>query len=157
MPIAELDKRVKPNGGDASDGDDGLPGEPLKFDEIEPWDEPVDGAKLLAELSSAIGAYVIMDPTQRVAVALWVVFTHAHDFFLCAALLIILSPTKRCGKTRLREILAKLTPRPQTMSGVSAAALARLVEEHRPTVLIDEYDAAASGKQGYGRKPARGS
>ena len=86
VPISELDKRVTPNGGDASDGDDGLPGGPLKFDEIEPWDERVDGAKLLAELSSAIGAYVIMDPPQRVAVALWAVFTHAHDSFpLCAA------------------------------------------------------------------------
>jgi hypothetical protein len=31
------------------------------------------------------------------------------------------------------------------MSGVSAAALARLVEEHRPTILIDEFDAAAKG------------
>jgi hypothetical protein len=147
VPIAELDKRVKQNGGDASDGDDRLPGGPLKFDEIEPWDEHVDGAKPLAELSSAIGAYVIMDPAQRVAVALWVVFTHAHDFFLCAALLIILSPTKRCGKTRLQEMLAKLTPRPLTMSGVSAAALARVVEELRPTILIDEYDAAAGGNR----------
>jgi hypothetical protein len=138
VPIAELDKRVKPNGGDTSDGDDGLPGGPLKFGEIELWDERVDGANLLAELSSAIGAYVIMDPAQRVAVALWAVFTHAHDFFLCAALLIILSPTKRCGKTRLQEILAKLTPRPQTMSGVSAPlSLASSKSIARPSLLTN--------------------
>ena len=147
VPMSELDKRLTASGVDPSDGDDGFPGGRLKFDEIEPWDERVDGAKLLAELSSAIGAYVIMDPTQRVAVALWAVFTHAHDSFLGAPLLIILSPTKRCGKTRLQEILAKLTPRPLTMSGVSAAALARVVEEHRPTVFIDEYDAAARGNR----------
>jgi hypothetical protein len=147
VPITELDKRVIPDDGEATDGDGRLSGAPLKYDEIEPWDEPVDGAQLLTELSSEIGAYVIMDPPQRHAVALWVVFTHAHDFFLCAALLIILSPTKRCGKTRLQEILAKLTPRSQTMSGVSAAALARLIEEHRPTVFIDEYDATAKGSR----------
>jgi hypothetical protein len=147
VPIIELDKRVIPNDREASDGDGRLSGAPLKYDEIEPWDERVDGAKLLTELSSEIGAYVIMDPPQRHAVALWVVFTHAHDFFVCAALLIILSPTKRCGKTRLQEILAKLTPRSQTMSGVSAAALARLIEKHRPTVLIDEYDSAAKGSR----------
>ncbi len=122
-------------------------GQPIEYDEVDPWHEPVDGAKLLTELADAIGAYVIMDAHQRDAVALWVVFTHAHDFFVFAALLIILSPTKRCGKTRLQEILTKLTPRPQTMSGVSAAALARLVEEHRPTILIDEFDAAANGNR----------
>ena len=155
VPISELDKRMTASGVDPSGGDDGLPGGRLNFDEIEPWDERVDGAKLLTEVSSAIGAYVIMDPAQRVAVALWVVFAHAHDFFVCAPLLIILSATKRCGKTKLQEVLAKLTPRPQTMSGVSAAALARLVEEHRPTVLIDEYDAVANGQQGDGGEPSR--
>jgi hypothetical protein len=120
-------------------------GQPIEYDEIDPWDQPLDGAELLTELARAIDDYVIMDPRQRDAVALWAVFSHAHDLFMFAPLLIILSPTKRCGKTRLQEVLAKLTPRPQTMSGVSAAALARLVEEHRPTILIDEFDAAAKG------------
>jgi hypothetical protein len=123
------------------------PGQPIRYDGIDPWQEPVDGAKLLTELADAISAYVIMDAHQRDAVALWIVFTHAHDLFIFAALLIILSPTKRCGKTRLQEILAKLTPRPQTMSGVTAAALGRLIEEHRPTILIDEFDAAANGNK----------
>ena len=81
-----------------------------------------------------------MDAHQRDAVVLWVVFTHAHDFFVFAPLLVILSPTKRCGKTRLQEVLARLAPRPQTMSGVSPAALARLIEEHRPTILISTRD-----------------
>jgi hypothetical protein len=120
-------------------------GQPIEYDEIDPWAEPVEGTEMLAELARAIDGYVIMDTHQRDAVALWVVFTHAHDLFVFAPLLIILSPTKRCGKTRLQEVLAKLAPRPQTMSGVSAAALARLVEEHRPTILIDEFDAAAKG------------
>ena len=146
VPISELDKRLMLNGDDDCD-DDGRPGAPLVYDEIEPWDERVNGATLLTELSREIGAYVVMDRVQRDAVALWVVFAHAHDFFICAALLIILSPTKRCGKTKLQEVLAKLVPRPQTMSGVSAAALAQLVEKHRPTVLIDEFDAAARGNR----------
>ncbi len=38
-----------------------MPGKPLTFDTIEPWPDPVDGEKLLTELSGAIGAYVIMD------------------------------------------------------------------------------------------------
>ena len=143
--VTALEAAMKANApGTGSDGSN-RSGQPIEYDEIVPWDEPVDGAKLLAELADAIGAYVIMDAHQRDAVALWVVFSHAHDFFVFAPLLLILSVTKRCGKTRLEEVLAKLVPRPETMSGVTAAALARLVEEHRPTILIDEFDAASKG------------
>jgi putative DNA primase/helicase len=100
----------------------------LKYDEIAPWDEPVDGEQLLTEIATAIGCYVVMDSHQRDAAALWVVFAHAHDLFVYAPLLLITSPVKRCGKTRLQETLARLTPRPQSMSGISAAALARVIE-----------------------------
>jgi hypothetical protein len=64
VPISELDKRVKPHAGEASRGDGRLPGVTLKYDEIEPCDEPVDGAKLLTELSREIGAYVTMERKQ---------------------------------------------------------------------------------------------
>jgi putative DNA primase/helicase len=147
VPIAELDRRVRPSGPDASDGDDGLPGRALKYDEIEPWDELVDGAQLLTEIATAIESYVVMGAHQRDAAALWVVFAHAQDFFVYAPLLIVLSPIRRCGKTKLQEMLARLSPRPQSMSGITAAALARLVEKDRPTVFIDEFDAIANGNR----------
>jgi hypothetical protein len=148
--ITELERRVKPSGGDASGDDDRLPGRALKYDEIEPWDEPVDGEQLLTEIATAIGSYVVMDSYQRDAAALWVVFAHAHDFFVYAPLLLITSPTKRCGKTRLQETLGRLAPRPQNMSGITAAALARVVEKDRPTVFIDEFDAIAKSNREMG-------
>jgi putative DNA primase/helicase len=147
VPIAELDRRVRPSGPDASDGDDGLPGRALKYHEIEPWDELVDGAQLLTEIATAIESYIVMGAHQRDAAALWVVFAHAQDFFVYAPLLIVLSPIRRCGKTKLQEMLARLSPRPQSMSGITAAALARLVEKDRPTVFIDEFDAIANGNR----------
>ena len=38
-----------------------------RFEEIEPWPEPVDGAELMTEISKAIGSYVVMDcaPARR--------------------------------------------------------------------------------------------
>ena len=74
-------------------------------------------------------------------------FTHAHDLRDYAPLLAVTAPTKRCGKTRLQETLARLVPRPQMTSGITAALLPRLVEKHRPTLFIDEYDAQAAGDQ----------
>ena len=124
---------------------DGVAGRPIWFDEIELWPKAVNGAELLTELSRAIGAYIIMDAHQRDAVALWTVFAHAHDLRDYAPLLIIASPLKRCGKTKLQETLARLVPRPQPTSGVTGALFARLVEKHRPTLFIDEFDAIAHG------------
>jgi hypothetical protein len=144
VPIAELDKRLKLNG-DGEGGNDGLPGRAVSYDAVEPWDEPVDGAKLLTELADAIRSYVVMDSNQRDAVALWAVFGHTHDFRDYAPLLIITSPMRRCGKTKLLETVAHLVPKPEAMSGVSAALLPRLIERHRPTLLIDEFDALMKG------------
>jgi hypothetical protein len=134
-------KAAEPEAG----ADDGMAGRPISYEEIEPWEEAVNGGDLLSELSEAIGSYIVMDKPQRDAVALWAVFAHAHDLRDYAPPLIIVSPLKRCGKTRLQETLARLVPKPQPTSGVTAALFPRLIERHRPTLLIDEFDAMARG------------
>ena len=144
VSCTRLERAIKRDHGQGPGGD-GVAGRPIWFDEIELWPKAVNGAELLTELSRAIGAYVVMDAHQRDAVALWTVFAHAHDLRDYAPLLIIASPLKRCGKTKLQETLARLVPRPRPTSGVTAALFARLVEKHRPTLFIDEFDATAHG------------
>jgi hypothetical protein len=126
---------------------DGLPGKPIMFDEIQPWPQPVDGAALLTEIADAIGKYVIMEPSQRDAAALGAVFAHTHDLRDIAPIFFIVSPTKRCGKTRLERVIKRLVPKPLMASNATPAFLARAIEKHRPTILIDEYDATAAGDQ----------
>ena len=106
--------------------------------------EPVDGEELLTELSEAIGAYVIMDEHQRDAAALWAAHAHAHDFRDTSPPLVIKSPAMRSGKTKLVEVLERLVPRPLFVSGITVSFLERAIEAHRPTLLIDEYDALTS-------------
>ena len=144
MSCTRLERVIKGDHGEGPGGN-GVAGRPIGFDEIELWPKAVSGAELLTELSGTIGAYVVMDAHQRDAVALWAVFAHAHDLRDYAPLLIIASPLKRCGKTKLQETLARLVQRPQPTSGVTAALFARLVEKHRPTLFIDEFDAIAHG------------
>jgi putative DNA primase/helicase len=153
VPLAEVDKRIKARlngGGEDGNGGDGLPGRAVEYAEIEPWEDAVDGAKLLSETAQGIGAYVIMSANQLVAAALWAVFAHTHDLRDYAPLLVITSPMRRCGKTTLQEALAHLVPRPEPMSGMTAAMLPRIIERHHPTLLIDEFDAMMKGDKDMG-------
>src|SRR6202040_793295 len=48
--------------------------------------------------------------------------------------------TKRSGKTTLLEIISMLAPRSLSASNITAAALFRVIESFKPTLLIDEAD-----------------
>jgi putative DNA primase/helicase len=140
-PVNILDKAVMAERLETEAGD-GKAGRPLGFPEVEPWPQPVNGVELLDALSTAVRSYVIMTARQGDAIALWTVFTHAFGCFDVAPKLIAKSAEKRCGKTRLQEALARLIPKPLSISGISPSALLRVIEMHAPTILLDEVDAA---------------
>jgi putative DNA primase/helicase len=58
--------------------------------------------------------------------------------------MVLVSPTKRCGKTTILIILYYLTPRSELASNISPSALFRYVEDVQPTLLIDEADSFVS-------------
>lgn len=136
---ATLDKEVAAarKGAQATGGS----GRAITYPEIEPWPEPVDGAKLLSDLSSLILRYVDLSRAQADITALWAVGTHLHASLDGFPILVIRSPTKRCGKTRLLTTLSRLVSRAQPMSGVTAPALLRLIDLYQPTAMVDEFDA----------------
>ena len=106
----------------------------------EPWPLAVDGAELLSELCATLRRFVIMPEGAYEAVALWCLYTHCFDAFDVAPLLLFTSATKRCGKTRAKEIASRLVARPLQVTNITAAALFRGVEKYQPTLLIDEAD-----------------
>ena len=55
--------------------------------------------------------------------------------------LLIKSPEKRSGKTRLQEVLELLVCRPWRVTAASEAAMYRKIAGDRPTLLLDEIDA----------------
>ena len=103
---------------------------------------PDDGADLLDELLATIGKYVALpDRHAAVAVTLWIAATHALPAFECAPRLAISSPQKRCGKTRLLDIIAGTCHHPLATSDATVAAIFRsLGGDHPPTLIIDEAD-----------------
>jgi putative DNA primase/helicase len=109
----------------------------------EPWSDPVDGAALLDDIRSFLGRFIVADDPALDAVTLWIAFTYLLDAAETSPRLAILSPTKRCGKTRLLDLLNALTCRPVCASNLSPSTIFRTIDAEHPTMLIDEADTFA--------------
>jgi len=97
-------------------------------------------AGLLREVGTTIRAHVVLEGEQCIAVALWVLHTHAFEAAEVTPYLHITSAEKRSGKTRLLEVLDGLVREPLMTVNISDAALFRMLDR-RPTLLLDECDA----------------
>ena len=106
----------------------------------EPWPEEVDGDALLDQLAVSATEYLVLPPGAAGAIALWAVFSHAHDCFCISPVLAATSPTPECGKTTFLEFLSGVCPKALNVSNVTAASLFRGVDKYAPTFLLDEGD-----------------
>ncbi|MFD0600189.1 DUF3631 domain-containing protein [Catellatospora coxensis] len=102
----------------------------------------IDGADLLDRLRAAIKLYVILPSTESLdAVVLWIAATYALPAWACAPRLVIRAPEKRCGKSRLLDLIEAACHNPLITVNASPAAVYRAIgTDNPPTLLIDEYD-----------------
>lgn len=98
------------------------------------------GPQLLEELEKYFKWYAVLSPGLPLVLALWSVATYLFESFDCFPYLAITSPTKRCGKTRLGELLGFVCAEPLRTVAISVAALFRTIEKEKPTLLIDEAE-----------------
>lgn len=105
-----------------------------------PWPHPVDGADLLDGISTLLTSYIVLPLHAADTIALWVVVTHCLDGLDFAPYLNIKSPERRCGKSRLLELLQLVVAKALATIGVTNAALFRVIAIAGPTVIIDEAD-----------------
>jgi len=115
-------------------------GREITFRSSEPWPERVNGAELLNDLAATYERYVSLPEGAADALALWTVFTYIHDLFQISPILCMISPEKRCGKTTLLTVMNQLVSKPLPASNITPAALFRTIEQHSPTLLVDEAD-----------------
>jgi hypothetical protein len=81
------------------------------------------------------------------ALALWTAGTHVYETFDAFGYLVITAATKRAGKTRLMELLSFLGARARHVADITPAALFAMIEEERPTLLIDEAERFATSQR----------
>ena len=112
-------------------------------------DPVTDGAAMMDALVAFIRRYVALSNHQANELALFVVHTHAFEAAESTPYQNIGSATKQSGKTRLLEVLELLVATPWLTGRATTAVLARRIEKERPTLLLDETDAAFKAESEY--------
>lgn len=120
-------------------------------------DGPVDGAVLLDQLRDALTDYVVLPSEEAAdAVVLWIAATHAQQAWQHATRLRIGSPTKRCGKSRLLDVIEATCYQPVATVDATIAALFRSINpDDPPTLIVDEADAIWAKKAAEGTEDLR--
>jgi hypothetical protein len=122
-----------------------------------PDGDDLDGAQLLGELHAALSRYVILpSPEAADAVVLWIAATHGVQAWHCAPRLDVTSPVKRCGKSRLLDVIMVTCHDPLLTVNISPAALVRSISDDPPTLLLDEADTVFGPKAADNHEDLRG-
>ncbi|MFG2113580.1 DUF3631 domain-containing protein [Streptomyces sp. NPDC048718] len=113
------------------------PGQPATAPVADP-----EGEEVLDLLRHAIRRYVVMPSEEALtATTLWAAATHLQTVWQHAPRLAVVGPAKRCGKSRLLEVLIEAVHEPLITVNASAAAIFRSIgEADPPTLLVDEVD-----------------
>ncbi|MET7329470.1 DUF3631 domain-containing protein [Nonomuraea sp. NPDC005650] len=119
-------------------------------------DHTPTGAALLDRLRAALTRYVILPSSEAAdAVTLWIAATHAQPAWAHAPRLVIRGPEKRCGKSRLLDVVEATCHEPFITVNSSSAAVYRSITEDPPTMLVDEAD-TIFGPKADGNEDLRG-
>jgi hypothetical protein len=118
----------------------------------------IDGSAVLDRLHATLTRYVVLPSSEAVdAVVLWIAASHAQPAWAHAPRLVIRAPEKRCGKSRLLDIVEGTCCQPLITVNASAAAVYRSIgSDDPPTILVDEADTIFGGKNAEANEDLRG-
>jgi len=145
LPLALLDREVSQRSAarlrDSATAASDSTARVLASWKVEPYEEAVGTSMLLDELLTIISQFAILPKEAAIAVALWILHAWTFEAADWLPILAVTSPDRRCGKTRLLEIVLALAPRVLPTSNMSASVYFRMVDRYMPTTCIDEGDA----------------
>jgi len=103
-------------------------GKEIVFDEPDMWEEAVDGGQLMQQLTDLFTRFLVLPQATEVAISLWVLHAYCLDVFGVNARLALLSPEKRCGKSRAM--------RTHSITWVSCTSMARACRRMMPKLFV---------------------
>jgi hypothetical protein len=105
-------------------------------------DDTATLAGLLHETVEDVLRYIVFDSEHQArAVALWVAHCYFIEAFDVSPRLLVTAPTIRAAKSRLLDVVQRVTPRARRCGSTTGASLFRLIAQLKnPTLLIDEAD-----------------
>lgn len=100
------------------------------------------GEEALSDLQRQIKRFVVLPSEEALtAVTLWIAATHLQTAWQHAPRLAVVGPAKRCGKSRLLDVVTETVHAPLITVNASPAAIFRsITEKNPPTLLVDEAD-----------------
>ncbi|GGY67127.1 DUF3631 domain-containing protein [Streptomyces xanthochromogenes] len=102
---------------------------------------PSEGERALSDLREQFRRYVVLPSEDALtAVTLWVAATHLQTAWQHAPRLAVVGPAKRCGKSRLLDVVTETVHDPLITINATAAAVFRSITDNPPTLLVDEAD-----------------
>ncbi len=107
---------------------------------VELWPDAVEPREVLGLALDRIDRHVHLPLHAAPLVAAWVMLTYLLDVLPVAPILWVHSPTRGCGKSVLLDLVALLGARTLKSENASVAALFRIAEVHRATLILDEID-----------------
>src|SRR5437773_5587879 len=96
----------------------------------------ISGARLLVSLEDRFGRHVVVPVGVPLVLSLWAINTYLFEVFDYCPYIALVSPLKRCGKTTVLKLLAKITRQSAFTVNISDAAWFRLIDARRPTLLM---------------------
>jgi hypothetical protein len=99
----------------------------------------------IGEAERLISRFAVLPDPAYLPLAIWAVATYVSGEFDAFPYIALVSPTKRCGKTRVLELLELLCFKAWRGTSPTSAALYRMMADS-PTLLLDEVE-ALRGKQ----------
>ena len=107
-----------------------------------------DTAALLEEVCTYFRRFLVVSPDQLTALALWTMHTYVYEAFTTTPYLIVTSAEMRSGKSRVFECLECVVHAPFYGTGMTEAVLFRIIDQFRPTLLLDEMDRMFKERRG---------
>ncbi|MBM4069107.1 MAG: DUF3631 domain-containing protein [Planctomycetes bacterium] len=100
--------------------------------------ERQERAGIVGKLCAFLHRFIVLPDQAILVVATWCIASWVVDAFDRFGHLAVTSPEKRCGKTRLLQLIEQLCRVSHHVANMSAAVVFRLIARDRPTLLLDE-------------------